>query len=292
MAESDTDRPVMYFRHWPETLRTWVLLLWAAYFAYIVLSGNYVYYIMPIYGILPLGGAVVLVSVAFARRKLHTLRHELRPEEIDGMEVPGYDYRFQFSMLTPLTIYLMPLLLAVWIYPTALAALAIEMRGLNLKPVAATPELEKEMAACKPDMTQKPHSGNVQIVRVNAAKSMGVRVSLDALQFIPKDRHKYPAMKDNQLFLTQLVMICCAADAYSETIVLQFPKDKPAAEGAATQPKKPGLPPFKPVHNKWLHATGYITLVPWSDGKLMPALVVEKPEDVKLIGQPAKPYIY
>lgn len=288
----------MHFRSWPETLRSWVLLLWALYLARIVLNGNYVYYIMPSYGFLPLVGAIVLVAIVFARRKQHKVRHVLRPEEIDGMEIPGYDYRFQFSMLTPLTIYMLPLLLAVWIYPSALAALAVEMRGLNLRPVEATPELLKDVSACKPDLKQEPRPADVRIVRANAAQNIGVRVSLDALQFIPKDRTKYPTMTPNQILLSQLVMVCCAADAYSETIVLQLPKGDTDTGGAPatqaqTQPSKPSEPPaFKPVHNKWLHATGYITLVPWGGDQLMPALVVDRPQDIKHIGKPAKPYIY
>ena len=286
MAESDTAPQVMYFRNWPQTLRSCVLLLWATYFAYIVLSGNYIYYIVPTYAFLPLAGAIVLVVIYVCRLKLHKIRHALRPEEIDGMEVPGYEHRFQFKMLTPLTIYMLPLLLAVWIPPSALAALAVEVRGLNLQPINATPELHQAVAAFKP-AEREPVEATVEQVRSSAAQGIGQPVQVDGMVFIPKDRSKYPHLTDRQVFLTHFIIVCCAADARASTIVLQLPARK---QGAASQPSGP--PPFNPVHGKWLHATGYVTLVPWGDDKYMPAIVVDKPGRVKPIGKPSQPFLY
>ena len=292
MAPVDTDPPVMHFRNWPQTLRSWVLLLWALYLLYIVLGGNYIYYIMPYYGFLPLAGAVVLVAIYWARRKLHKIRHVLRPDEIDGMEVPGYEYRLQAKMLAPLAIYMLPLFLATAVYPTALAALAIEVRGLNLQPIDATPELQQAVAAFKP-IEEKAVKADVESLRINAAQNIGRRVQLDGMQFVPKDRKKYPALKERQIFLTHFIMVCCAADARTATIVLQLPDgggSPGSTQAASTQPTRQQT--FEPVHGKWLHATGCVTLVPWGEGKFMPALVVDKPGDVNHIGKPSKPFIY
>ena len=276
-AQDAPDTPLT-FPSWPAILRSIMLGLWALYFLVLIASGAFKYYIRPLYAVLPMVGGVVLVAMIWTGRRRLREVHVHDAACRDGYESCAYRHRFQFRFLAPMAIFLLPLVFAVCVPPSALNALIAEKKGLNLHPVKATAELKAAIQAA----TSQPAGGPVPSASVQQilgalsnGAGLGRLVSAQAMVMIPKDRRKYPHLPHDAVFITHFVIICCAADAITSSLVLLRPDDAQA--------------PWPPAHGQWNTVVGTGELIPWGEGMLLPALRVRTfvPQD-----KPADPFLY
>lgn len=228
----------------------------AGYFAFIVLSGRWAYYIDPRFQWLSVV-AVVLFS-------LLALTHIFSGSADNEDLLEGEDHNR--VTLWPILIALVPLFLGIVIPAKPLGADALKTRGVDTSFNSVSLSVSSSES-----LTIVPSERNIlDWARAIASRSEENSFNgeeANVVGFVFRDSR----FEDNQFMITRFTISCCVADALAVGLVVEIPE---------------GSVEYEP--DTWLRVEGTFQETLF-DGDLIPILFAE---NITPVEQPAQPYLY
>ena len=228
----------------------------AAYFAFVVLSGRWAFYIDPRFQWLSIV-AIILFSILALT---HILNGDTDDDELYAAEDDHERVTFW-----PVAIAIVPLFLGLVIPAKPLGADALRTRGID------TSFNSVSLSASNESLTIIPSERNI----LDWARAIASRddettfngENANVLGFVYFDER----FAENQFMITRFTLSCCVADALAVGLVVQLPEGIERHE-----------------LDTWLQIEGTFQETLF-DGNIIPMLMVE---DVSEVEQPAQPYLY
>lgn len=210
----------LYFPNWPQLVKLATLIFWLLAFVGVLVTGRYLTFLIPAFGILMGAAALLLLLMIISRCRGLRVKHEHDADCLETGQLCSYKHRFQGRFLFPVLIFYLPLVYILLSGSQGLNTFAAVQR-LLASPGEAGVALTLDESRL-PEMPPVFPEKRLKLNKLNRSfgEYEGKPVKVIGMVYTREE------MPEGQFMLMRFVITCCAADAQPENIYVRGAPDK------------------------------------------------------------------